>query len=77
MIRTETFTIDGRQAIRTWSDAGVKIHGGFPEADYNEAIDFAEFGRTYTETDIPIEQEEESEIEAKAEAYDILVGGVT
>lgn len=33
----------------------MKIHGGFPEADYDEAFDPIDSGRTYTETDIPIE----------------------
>lgn len=55
MIRTETIG----NMIRTWSDRGMKIHGGFPEADYDEAYDPAELGRTYTETDIPIETDEE------------------
>lgn len=51
MIKQETIG----NMIRTYSDAGMKIHGGFPEADYDEAFDPAELGRTYTETDIPIE----------------------
>ena len=55
MIKTETITIGEKQFIRTYSDRGVMIHGGVPEADYSEAIDPAELGRTYTETDIPIE----------------------
>ena len=42
---------------------------------YSEAYDPAEFGRTYTETDIPIEPVEESdEIEQKAAAFDYLTG---
>lgn len=59
MIRTETITIGEKQFIRTYSDKGMMIHGGVPEADYSEAIDPAELGRTYTETDIPIETDEE------------------
>lgn len=55
MIKTETITIGEKQFIRTYSDKGMMIHGGMPEADYSEAIDPAELGRTYTETDIPIE----------------------
>ena len=54
MIKTE---IKGN-LIRTWSDLGVKIHGGNPEADYDEAYDPIDSGRTYVETDIPIEQDE-------------------
>lgn len=59
--------------VRTYSDKGVKIHGGFPEADYDDAIDPISAHREYTETDIPVD-EEESTVEEKAEAYDILVG---
>lgn len=59
--------------VRTYSDKGVKIHGGFPEADYDEAIDPISTHREYTETDIPVDEEEPT-VEEKAEAYDILVG---
>jgi len=58
--------------VRTYSDKGMKIHGGFPEGDYDEAYDPINSGRTYTETDIPIE--EEITTEDKAQAYDILMG---
>lgn len=61
MIKTETVTIGGKQFIRTYSDSGYMIHGGSPEADYSEALDPAELGRTYTETDIPIEDETSAE----------------
>ena len=61
MIKTETLTIGGKQFIRTYSDKGMMIHGGSPEADYSEALDPAELGRTYTETDIPIEDETSAE----------------
>ena len=57
--------------IRTYSDQGVYIHGGFPEADYAEAIDPASLGRTYTETGRPIEDEP---IDAE-EALRIITGG--
>ena len=65
MIQTETITINGRSFVRTWSDSGMMIHGGDPEADYEEAYDPAEFTRTYVETDIPIDGTE-------AEAEEIL-----
>ena len=58
MIKTETVTIGEKQFIRTYSDKGMMIHGGSPEGDYSEAYDPTEFNRTYTETNIPIEQEE-------------------
>lgn len=60
-------------SVRTYSDAGFLIHGGFPEGDYAEAVDPIDMHREYTETDIPIEDDEPT-IEEKAEAYDILVG---
>lgn len=55
MIKTEL--LDG-DLIRTYSDAGFYIHGGFPEGDYEEAIDPVSAQRTYTETDIPIPKDE-------------------
>lgn len=55
MIIQEHIDINGRDFIRTYSDNGFYIHGGSPEADYAEAIDPADFGRTYIETNIPIE----------------------
>lgn len=69
MIRAETLTIGEKQYTRTYSDRGMMIHGGFPEADYSEAVDPAELGRTYVETDIPIEGESEAE-----EIVSILTG---
>ena len=69
----EHFNVNGRDFRRTYSDKGMKIHGGMPEADYDEACDPADLGRTYTETDIPIEGEDTDEAD-KAEAYDILIG---
>ena len=71
----EHIDIGGRDFIRTYSDMGVKIHGGFPESDYDEACDPAELNRTYTETDTPIEPDETA-LADKAEAYDILMGVV-
>lgn len=69
MIKTENVTIGGKQFIRTYSDKGMYIHGGSPEADYSEALDPAELGRTYTETDIPVEDEATAE-----EIVEILTG---
>lgn len=51
MIKTEIIG----NLIHTYSDKGVMIHGGFPEGDYIETYDPIELGRTYVETDIPIE----------------------
>ena len=70
MIKTEKYYIGEREFTRTYSDSGVKIHGGFPEADYDVAEEPASLGRTYTETDIPIEDDVTAE-----EALSILLGG--
>ena len=72
MIRTE---IISETLVKTYSDIGVKVHGGFPEADYDEVIDPISENRTYTETNIPVDIIEQG-IEAKAEAYDIITGVV-
>ena len=69
MIVTEQIEINGRQFTKTYSDRGMMIHGGSPEGDYHEAIEPSEFGRTYTETNIPIEGESDAE-----EIVNILTG---
>lgn len=55
----ETVIIGKKQKefIHSYSDAGYYIHGGYPEDDYADAWDLASLGRTYVETDIPIEEE--------------------
>lgn len=58
MIKTEIIG----NLIKTYSDIGMKIHGGMPEGDYDEAYDPIDSGRTYTETDIPIEDATAEEI---------------
>ena len=55
--------------IHTWSDLGMKIHGGFPEGDYDEAYDPVDMHREYVETDIPIESDTDAE-----EIINILTG---
>lgn len=73
MIIQEHFDVNGRDFIRTTSDAGrYVVRDG---VEYSEACDPAEFGRTYTEGELmPAEESDRSEVEAKAEAYDILTG---
>lgn len=77
MIRTEYYRTrdDGVVLNRTYSDSRLKIHGGYPETDYNEAIDPASMQREYVETDIPVDSDEPT-TEDKAVAYDILMGVV-
>jgi hypothetical protein len=72
MIITEELTVNGKAFTRTCSDSGYMV-----ERDgvrYGEAIDPAELGRTYKETDETIEVYEMSETEEKAKAYDVLMG---
>lgn len=68
MIKTEI--IDGR--IRTYSDIGMHIRQNQTGILYEDALDFPELNRTYTETNIPIENEITAE-----EALNILLGGET
>lgn len=70
MIVTERFAVNDRQFIRTYSDAGrYVVRDG---AEYAEACDPTEFGRTYTEGDVmPADLDT---LTAKAEAFDILMG---
>ena len=80
MIVTETYDIKGKPFVRTYSDKGMLIERD--GVQYAEALDPAELGREYIETDIPIEEDEPvpepdepmDEIEEKAKAYDILMG---
>lgn len=45
----------GNGIVRTYSNAGFKIHGGKPEYDYDVAYDPEDANRTYVETNIPVE----------------------
>lgn len=72
MVKYKPFYVGETLFNRAYSDRGMMIHGGIPESDYSEACDPAEFGRTYTETDTPID--DDTTVEDKAEAYDILMG---
>ena len=56
MIITELYSINGKQFIRTYSDKGRMVERD--GVQYSEANDPAEFGRTYTETNTPIEDGE-------------------
>lgn len=55
-IITEHFDVNGRDFIRTYSDAGrYVVREGI---EYSEACDPAEFGRTYTEGNLMPDDEE-------------------
>ena len=49
MIVQETYELNGRQLVRTCSDAGRYVVGGEPYGAYAEANDPAELGRAYIE----------------------------
>lgn len=66
MIVTENLTINGKEFVKIYSDGGFMV-----ERDgirYAEAIDPTEFGRTYTETDEPIDNGDTGE-EATEQDY--------
>lgn len=63
----EHFDVNGRDFIRTYSDAGRAVVRDGEE--YSEACDPAEFGRTYTEGELMPEDESEAE-----EILNILMG---
>ena len=48
----ETYELNGRQFVRTYSDANRYVIGGVPENAYTEANDPAELHRVYTEGDL-------------------------
>lgn len=69
MIVQERFTINGREFIRTYSDAGrYVVRDG---VSYGEANDPAEFGRVYTEGELmpPEEQSDRTEEEQALTRY--------
>lgn len=55
MIVTERLAINGKYFVKTYSDAGYMVERD--GARYSEAIDPAEFGRVYTETDERIDSD--------------------
>ena len=71
MIVTEQLTINDRQFTKTYSDSGFMV--ARDGAQYSEAIDPAEFGRTYTETDIPIEPVEPTDKAKQKAETDLTV----
>lgn len=70
MIVTDNYALrtDGVQLVRTYSDLGRKIMRD--GVAYDEAIDPADSGRTYAESNEPVQLTD-------AEALEILMGGTT
>lgn len=50
--------IEEKGLVRAYSDKGLKIRGGMPLSDYNEALDPLGSDRMYEETDIPVDDDE-------------------
>lgn len=71
MIRQEHFDVNGRDFIRTYSDAGRYV--ARDGVEYSEACDPAELGRTYIEGNL-MPDDERTDLADKAEAHDILMG---
>lgn len=70
MIVQEHFDVNGRDFIRTVSNAGrYVVRDGI---SYSEACDPAEFGRTYTEGELIPQDERDENYE---EIVNILLGG--
>lgn len=57
MIKTEQLQINGKAFVRTYSDQGMMIER--EGLVYSEAVDPAELGRTYNETDMPVPKEDD------------------
>ncbi len=77
MIKTETITINDRTLVRTYSDANLMIRQDGTGNIYSEAVDPVGSGRTYTETDTPIEQTEDdraAQLEEDSAALKIILG---
>ena len=69
MIVQEHFDVNGRDFIRTTSDAGrYVVRDG---ESYSEACDPAEFGRVYTEGELLPPEERQAQME---EVLNILLG---
>lgn len=77
MIASEYIYKNGRRLVRTYSDARLMIKQDGTEIVYTEAVDPVGWVRTYTETDIVIEQTEEermARLEEDSKALKILLG---
>ena len=77
MIKTENIYVNGLALVRTYSDANRMIQQDGAGNIYSEAVDPVGSGRTYTETDTPIERTEDdrvAQLEEDSKALKILLG---
>jgi hypothetical protein len=68
MLKTEKITINEKEYIRTWSDQWLMIERDGER--YEEAIDPADSGRTYTETDVPCEPVDADDADYEAALFE-------
>ena len=66
MIHIETIEINGTQYIKTYSDTYTIVRDG---VEYGEAVDPLNSGRTYIETENPLDTANEDPEEATKEDY--------
>lgn len=66
MMKTEELLINGKLFVRTYSDSYMVACDG---ALYEEALDPAELGRVYTESNVPLPDISDTE------ALEIILGG--
>lgn len=77
MIKAENIYVNGLALVRTYSDANLMIRQDSTGNIYSEAVDPVGSGRTYTETDTPIEQTEDdrvAQLEEDSAALKIIIG---
>lgn len=72
MIRTEP----SGDRIRTYSDEGLYIRQDATDILYEDAVDFPNLGRTYTETNIPIPDTEATPDNLENSAQFLLARGL-
>lgn len=67
--------ISGTDLVCAYSNNKMMIRQDETGNLYSEAIDPVYMNRTYTETDIPVEEDEESSVMEPQEALDFIFGG--
>lgn len=71
MVISENLLIDGRELIRHYSDAGLKLRQIETGVIYDDVIDVVPCRYTYEETDEPVDEEAISD----SQALSIITGG--
>ena len=71
MVLSELLIIDGRELVRHYSDAGLKLRQMETGVVYDDVIDVVPCRYTYEETDEPVDEEAISD----SQALSIITGG--